>query len=204
MQPRHANAGFTLIELLVGLVLFAILITSSYQLFNRVLAANERSETQFQQQQQLAVAWAVIFQDLIQVRTRPHRNILGGREPAYQSNNQYLARFIRAGLPPINGVTPGGMQHIAYALEDNKLYRLSWPVLDLANDSEPLRQLLLEGVQQARFEHLNANNDYVEYWPPVTSGNTVNATVMPRMLRITIEFDDGRSIQRLLPGVQTS
>lgn len=192
--------GFTLIELLVSLVLFAVLMTSSFQLFDSVLNANERSREQLQQQNQLSMAWTIIFQDLIQLRARTHRDIRGDQQSAYETSQDELARFIRAGLPPIQGVTPGGMQRVAYQFEDSTLYRLSWPVLDLAADSEPSKQVLFKDLKAVTFEHLDNNNIYREDWPPAGSpvGNT-----MPRMIRISIVFKDNREMQRIFPGIST-
>lgn len=198
-QPA-AQGGFTLIELLVSLLLFGVLMVSSFQLFNTVLDANERSRDQLTTQNQLAMAWAIMFQDIIQMRARTQRDIRGDQQHAYETSQDYLARFVRGGLPPINGVSPGGMQRVAYQLEDDKLYRLSWAVLDLAPDSEPHKQLLLSDLNSAVFEHLDTGNAYQLDWPPTTSDNAA-ATVMPRMIRISLRFKDGREMHRIFPGI---
>lgn len=204
---KKAHSGFTLIEILIAVLVFAVLMVTSFQMFNSVIDLNDRSETQFRQQNQLNIAWAVIFQDLLQLRPRMHRDIQGDIVSAYSTNQDYLALFTRAGLPPINGVTPGGMQLVAYQLDEEKLQlkRLSWQVLDLANDSEPVEQVLISGVKDAKLEHLTRENEWSEVWPPVNFNDApgaINATnQLPSMIRVSLVLDDERELVRLMPGL---
>ncbi len=200
MKVTNSQKGFTLIELLVAMVVFAFLMLTSFQLFNSVLDANERSETQFKQENKFNFAWSIIFQDIIHIRPRPHRDIQGTKQSAYATSQEYLAEFIRAGLPPIEGVTPGGMQHIAYLFEEEKLYRLSWQALDLANDSEPVKQLLIDGLKDIKIEHLDSSNEWNEDWPPLALSNP-SLSLLPHMFRISLTLNDGRELSRLFPGV---
>jgi general secretion pathway protein J len=198
--------GFTLIELLVSLAVFTLLMASAFQLFDNILDNNERSRADLQQQQELAFTWNLLFQDFLQLRARPIRDIQGDTQPAFQAGQTDLAHFVRGGLPPIKGVIPAGMQRVAYQLRNNELYRLSWPVLDLGNDSKPMEQRLLGEVAEAKFEFLDQENNYQQFWPsavptPDTTNN--NLTQMPRMLRITLAFKNGQRIQRILPGLDS-
>jgi len=209
MQPntsiQHAKQrGFTLIEILLAVMIFAMLMLATFQLFDSVLKTNERSETQFVQQNQLNIGWSIILQDLLQMRSRTHRDIQGDLRSAYETTQEYHAIFTRGGLPPITGVTPGGMQLVAYEFdkEKNQINRLTWPALDLANDSEPFVQPLVANVKEFTIEHLTKDNDWSEVWPPTDSGasSTVVTAELPRMLRITIIFNDEREFLRLVPG----
>lgn len=201
---KPTQNGFTMIELLVSLLIFGVLMTESFNLFNSVLGANERSREQLEEQNKLTMAWTIIFQDIIQMRARIHRDIRGDQQHAYETSQDELARFIRGGLPPIPGVIPGGMQRVAYEFEEGSLYHLSWPVLDLAADSEPSKQVLLTGLESVIFEHLNDNNIYQLDWPPTTNNtDTVATNIMPRMIRISLRFENGDEIQRIFPGIST-
>ena len=196
--------GFTLIEILLAVIIFALLMLATFQLFDSVLKTNERSETQFLQQNQLNIGWSIMLQDLLQVRSRTHRDIQGDIRSAYETTQEYHAIFTRGGLPPITGVTPGGMQLVAYEFDKEKsqINRLTWPALDLANDSEPFIQPLMANVKAFTIEHLTRDNDWSEVWPPTNSGADRIAVTneLPRMLRITIIFNDEREFLRLVPG----
>lgn len=209
MTPRQQThrlpqRGFTLIEILMAVMIFAMLMLATFQLFDSVIKTNERSETQFVQQNQLNIGWSIMLQDLLQIRARTHRDIQGDIRSAYETTQEYHALFTRGGLPPITGITPGGMQLVAYEFdkENNQINRLTWPALDLANDSEPFVQPLVGNVKEFTIEHLTKNNDWSEIWPPNDSGgsSTIISAELPRMLRVTITFTDEREFLRLVPG----
>lgn len=215
MKGSNTRArGFTLIELLVALILFALLMVSAFQLFDSVLTVNERSQASFDNDNRLALAWSVMFQDMVHLRNRPHRDIQGDKQPAFETTQYELVRFVRGGYPPVAGITPGGLLRVAYVLNDEgELIRQSWAVIDLANDSEPRTQVLLRGVEALELAFLDDSDQYSEVWPPANTGavtaadNADNATalgpldIMPRMIRITLRLRDGREMMRLLPGV---
>lgn len=202
--------GFTLIELLVALILFALLMVSAFQLFDSVLTVNERSQASFDDENRLALAWSVIFQDMVHLRNRPHRDIQGDKQPAFETTQYELVRFVRGGYPPVAGITPGGLLRVAYVLSDEgELIRQSWAVVDLANDSEPRAQVLLRGVESVELTFLG-DDGYSATWPPLNvavDNVAVDAAaagpldLLPHMIRITLRLRDGREMTRLLPGV---
>ena len=208
------QGGFTLFEILIAMVLFAFLTITSFHLFGSVLDAYQRNQQRFSQQGSLALGWMLLFQDLVQIRARTHRDILGDTQSAMEVSDPYLLRFIRGGLPHLDGVIPGGMQRIAYQLEDNILYRLSWSVLDLANDSQPIRQILFKQVDTVLFEFLNDNHDYVKNWPvederlseqaneASSTPPHIVSTALPKMIRVTLTLEDQPPMVRLFPGVE--
>lgn len=198
--------GFTLIEILLAVMVFAMLMLATFQIFDSVIRTNERSEKQFDQQNELNIAWAIMLQDLLQIRARTHRDIQGDAVSALQTNDEYLMQFIRGGLPPIQGITPGGMQLVAYSLEENILYRHSWAVLDLANDSEPFKQALISNIDTVTIEMLTKRNEWSEVWPPIDieelSEGVFATAEVPRMFRINLTFTNEAEFNRLIPGPQ--
>lgn len=195
------SRGFTLIEMLVALLVFALLMVSAFQLFSSALHVNERSEASFAAENQLVMAWAVIFQDLIHVRDRPQRDIQGDKQAALETTQYELLRFVRGGYPPVAGITPGGLLRVAYRLDDDgNLIRQTWSVIDLANDSQAREQILLSGVESLQLAMLNDSGDYTEVWPPLNTGG-VDLEMLPRLFQLTLTFRDGRTMTRTIPGV---
>ena len=56
-------------------------------------------------------------------------------------------RFTRAGWHNTAGAPRSTLQRVAYKLEDEKLIRLSYPVLDRTTAIEPTETVLLDGVE---------------------------------------------------------
>ena len=57
------------------------------------------------------------------------------------------------------------MQRVGYLLQDNKILRAYWPVLDRAQDTEPAYQTLLEDVERLEFYVLDNSGNEHTYWP---------------------------------------
>lgn len=196
--------GFSLIEILLALMLFSLLMVAAFQLFWGVLEVSERGHQQIEERQELQLASAILFQDMLHLRDRPHRDVRGGRQPALETTQHQLLRFVRGGLPPVAGVAPGGLQRVAYVLKNKRLYRASWAVLDLGYDSEPQLQLMLRDVDSVELRFLDQNNRETAHWPPWGRDEDQAAKLqsgLPRMLSFRIRFSDGRELQRTFPGV---
>jgi general secretion pathway protein J len=96
-------------------------------------------------------------------------------------------------------------QRVAYLLEEDRLVRLSWVVLDPAPDSEPVRQVLLEGVTRFEIRLLSSDDAWVDRWPlsdPSGSGTqgTSNAS-LPRAAEVSIELEDWGEVRWLIEMV---
>ena len=51
-------------------------------------------------------------------------------------------------------------------------------------------------------EQLDENNSFVNAWPPINEATELHD--LPKMIRLTIELADGRKLERLIPGVESS
>lgn len=194
--------GFTLIEIVVALAIFSFLSVAAFVALGQILDADQRSRATMQQQGDLSRAWSILFQDLIHLRPRALRDQLGGEIYAYAAGtgSDYSVQLVRGGMP-LFSTTPGGLQRVAYDLEDGELIRLTWPTLDALADDDPTRTPLLRSVQSVTFEQQAQNNEFYEDWPPLNLG--VGATDVPRMIRVTIELDGDISFTRTIPGVSS-
>jgi general secretion pathway protein J len=194
--------GFTLIEMLVALAVFSILSVLAYRALDAVLALDERSANMLVQDSARHRAMAILLQDLLHVRPRVVRDERNDYQRAYEVSEEYAVRFTRGGLPMLASM-PAGMQRIAYTLNDDKeLLRLVWPQLDSTSDLEPQSQVLLVGVEEFVVEQLDESNSFVNAWPPVNEDASLHK--LPKMIRITIEFEGGSKLERLIPGVESS
>jgi general secretion pathway protein J len=199
---KRRISGFTLIEMLVALTVFSILSVLAYRALDAVLALDERSSNTLAANSAKHRAMAILLQDFLHIRPRVVRDERNDYQRAYEISEEYAVRFTRGGLPMLPSM-PSGMQRIAFSVNDDKeLLRWVWPQLDSTSDLEPKPQVLLMGVEEFMAEQLDNDNIFVNAWPPVNE--EIELDGLPKMIRLTIEFEDGSQLERLIPGVESS
>jgi len=62
------------------------------------------------------------------------------------------------------GLPRSEVQRVGYFIEEENLVRAYWPVLDRAQDTEPLFQTLLEDVQRLEFFALDNEGNEHSFW----------------------------------------
>lgn len=134
------ESGFTLLELLIALLIFSLLATGSWRLFDGLVRVERHSTLHAQQLRGLQRAMAVIERDLLHVL--PARGIhlsagllnlqrLNWRNPLDQPRSEW--------------------QEVSYRLEQGQLWRYS------RGDAGPQqRQLLLDQVSRLQWQVLDA------------------------------------------------
>ena len=199
VAPHGSQFGLTMIEILVALLVVSIVSVLGYQALDGVLRARDR---QVDTQQELAAvqrALLLLEGDLLHLRARPVRDPFGDLLPAYRVPAGIdLVQLTRGGLPPAAGIA-GGLQRVAYRIEDGTLARSSWPVVDRIGTAGASAQPLLDGVRELRLEQLDPLNFWVPVWPPLNEA--MNPDQLPRMIRLQLTLEDGRQFEKLLPGL---
>jgi general secretion pathway protein J len=104
--------------------------------------------------------------DFSQIVPRPVRDEYGETlESMLVGNGDYLVEMTRTGWNNPAKRTRSNLQRVAYEIEDNVLLRHFWLVLDRAEDSEPVTQELLEGVEDFRVNLLTEDGEGIDSWP---------------------------------------
>lgn len=203
-QPRQSGCqqGFTLVEILVALVVMSVVSVLAYRAFDGILDMEARSKTEFLQQNRLSLAASMMLNDLLHMRARPVRDILGGQLGAYLApSGEYAVEFTRGGLPDFDTMR-GGIQRVAYRVEGERLLRTVWPTVDRGPAPEPSDQVLASGVKSLAVEQLDSANQFVPVWPPINQASRVDS--LPAMVRITLVTVDGDELPLLVPGSDPS
>ena len=157
-MPSRLNNGFTLVELLVALAIFAVVAMISYQAINASLVSREVIQTRLDQLSRINYVFNRMQQDLLQVVKRPVLDEVGNRLPGMlvESEEESAIEFTHHGrivsIEPIHHA----LQRTRYVLQDNKLYRQYWDVLDRVPDTERHSQLLLDNVESIDFEFIGS------------------------------------------------
>ena len=139
------NKGFTLIELMIAILIFAMISTAAYKLFDSVSRAQQVTDGILDHLDEMQRALVVLEKDLFQVAPRPVRDEFGDRQKAIVAPgiNGEILEFTRFGWRNPLLELRSNMQRVAYNLEEGELVRYYWPILDRAPDSVLIRQVLL-------------------------------------------------------------
>jgi len=196
MQSYKKQQGFTLIELLIALSISAVIAIASYQsiesMVNVKTSVSEHSEKIEKIQR---VLWWM-EQDIIQMAPRPIADELGSPQPALKYRSDTGIEFTRIAQFPAQNAQHG-MLRVGYELNSGTLYRITWPVLDRAPDTQPLKTSILKNVNSFELALLDNNQQWNQAWP--NQDSAIN--VLPRAVRITIEHEEYGKISRLFMGV---
>lgn len=202
-RHHHRQSGFTLLELLVALGIFALLAAMAYSGLNSVMTARKITDQHAQRLHQLQMAFLWLGRDIEQGIDRPIRDEYAEVQPALLGveTGRYQLELTRTGWRNPAGRARSNLQRVAYGLRDGNLVRAYWVVLDRAQDSQPLENVLLEGVDKLELRFLDANNAWHDAWPNALSGGAAS-TALPKAVEVTLETAaEGRITRRFrMPG----
>ena len=148
-RSMRAPRGFTLIEVLIAMAITAFVSVLSYQALSTELTGIASVRAESERLHEINRAFNVLSRDIRQMTNRPVRDefgqlasaVLGGplaRDPL---------RLTRAGWHNSTGAPRSTLQRVAYRLEDDRLLRLSYPVLDRTTAIEPIETVLVDRVE---------------------------------------------------------
>jgi general secretion pathway protein J len=205
-SPARRQSGFTLLELLVAMGIFAIIGAMAMGGLNAVVGQESQARVQGERLARLQRAMRLIANDLGSADPRYVRDILGQeRELPFIANGTggYLVRLTRGGWSnPAQLPYRGTLQRVQYRLDDGRLLREYWPVVDVgALGQEPRSEVLLTGVKDAKLLFYDAGQgtgEWQQQWPPLRN----DAPHRPRAVQVTLELDDWGEIERLVEVVQ--
>jgi len=209
---KSYQSGFTLLELLIALSIFAVMSVMIFGGLREVINIRSATDEHTSRLTELQLAFMYFSRDTRQLINRPVRGEYGDSLNALQSNDigLYRLELTRDGYSNPAGLNRSSLQRVAYGLNDNKLYRYRWKVLDRAEDSKPTKTLMLDNVSDFNLRFLEKNDtsnntqnsSWVTAWPPQTEGDAVSG--LPKMIEVTFELEDWGRFTRLftLPDVQ--
>jgi len=187
--------GFTLIELLIAMVVFATLSLMAYGGLNTIMAADEQVRLHSTRLKQLQRSWMMIGEDLTQLVGRSVRDSFGDSQPPLVASEMGDIRLelTRGGWSNPAGVKRSELQRVGYGVVDSELIRYSWRVLDRAQDSEPQKHRLLDGVEGIRLRFLDQKQQWHSSWPPLGS----DTESLPIGVEMVMELEQEGEIRRL-------
>lgn len=200
-QTRGQN-GLTLIELLVAVAIFSLLAALAYGGLVNVLESRSAVDVESQRLAHLQRTFLRMGRDLEQAAPRSIRDAYGDTQAALHNKvdsyegMQTVIELTVSGRRALPGEQRDSLQRITYALRDNVLLRLSWPVLDRAQDTQAHESTLLEGVEALSLRYLNREGEWLANWPPGVVSET-GEEVLPRAIELTMDVKHWGKLRRL-------
>lgn len=187
---RHG--GFTLLELLIAISIFAMIGLGSYQVLASVLRAQEATGASSEMLTRMQRTYLRLSQDFRQVIDRPVRDNYGETlPPLFTPQRGNDLEFTRTGWRNPLGRPRSELQRVAFQLEGDTLLRHYWPVLDRAQDSEPVTQVVLHDVAHFRLRLLDPAGNWHTSWPPAQRGLGETPAGEDELLPVAIELELG-------------
>lgn len=181
------SRGFTLLEMVVTVLIFGIVGVLAVQLLSQSVRTTEKVIHRSTVLADWHRAMNIIEQDLLQVNGREIRDEHGDYQTSVIVDSSGQIEFTRNGWRNILGHQRSEQQRVSYFLFENQLFRRYWDVLDRAQDSEPIDQLLLSNVNSLDIELIDRTGREHYFWPPSTYAEA-NEVYSP-LVGIRVTFD---------------
>lgn len=191
--------GFTLLELLVALAIFAFMSAAAFTGLISVGNTKSALETEGKEIAGLQRFFLVLQRDIEQAAAREIRDEFGEFQNAMNWELGNL-EFTRNGWRNPARRKRSNLQRVAYKLEDDKIIRDSWIVLDRVESSEPFSKTVLQGINDFSVTFLDEGNQWSNTWPPpVTVGVSTHSQRirLPRAVAVTIDSEKWGEIKRV-------
>jgi len=186
-------SGFTLIEILVALVIFVILAVMSYGGLRTVLAAQESLDRNSDRLANVQFLFLMMGRDIEQAVPRRVRDNYGELQSPVLGGGGVL-ELSRGGWRNPAGLPRSDLLRIAYNVEEGSLLRQTWSVLDRAQDSEPVKRLMLDNVSEIEVRFLAVDNKWQNSWPPASDTKIVQ---LPRAIEVAVITEDWGKLARV-------
>lgn len=198
--------GFTLLEILVAMMIFAVIGMLAMGGYNQLLKQSTRIESNAARVRAVQSAMTRMSRDFGSIEPRPVREPLGdGTDAALRADNRSpdeLVEFTHSGWTNPAGVARPTLQRVAYRLQDNKLRRDYWVVLDRTQNEEPVSVVLLDQVKSLKLRYLDQNRGWHDEWPAAGNSAPAGKWMLPIAVEVTLELEDWGKLVRLIevPG----
>jgi len=194
------RTGFTLLELLVALAVFSLVSVMAYSGLRTVLQSKQQTEQHAARIQQLQSTVLMLERELEELVPRAIRDEYGDEQPVLRTSDYGPIRleFTHGGWRNPTASDRSSLQRVGYGVEDEQLLRLSWSVLDRAQDSEPYRAVLLDGVRELNLRYMDSDHAWQTQWPPATLAPG-DPEPLPVAVEVTLVLEDMGTIRRVFP-----
>ncbi|MFN4290084.1 MAG: type II secretion system minor pseudopilin GspJ [Permianibacter sp.] len=212
----NRSSGFTLIEILVAVLIFGLIGVGAFSTLRAAQDAQQTLRERGERFLQLQRAITTFSRDYQQLATRRVRDSYGDRLPMVQGisddTDTWIA-FTRSGWRNPAQLPRSTLEFVRYALEEGRLVRYSYLLLDQAQQPVVKRRVLLDGItkmqlkfrppQQGNVERTltddsETGEDWLDEWPVGGRQNTEDSDKAPAGIKLTLEIEGIGEVHRVL------
>lgn len=191
--------GFTLMELMVVLGIFGVVAVMAYGGLAGVMNARAHVTESLERTEALQKAYLSLRNDFQQLRARSIRDNFGMAQGPLVLDPQGAVEFTRNGWRNPLGAPRPSLQRVRWRLEDHRLIRGYFRVLDRAQNSEPVEVAVLDKVDSVEWRFMDKTLQWHSQWPVV--GGAPNIGDTPRAVELTLHLADIGPVTLLFSAV---
>ncbi len=196
-MTKSKSRGFTLLELLISMSIFSILSLMAYGGLDSIITTKTHTEKASKRLVELQQAFMFISRDIEQTISRSVRDGFGDVQPAMRGGSfgREVLTLTRAGYTNPLQQMRSNLQRVAYRLDDDKLMRVSWRMVDQDFTQEPQSRQLLDKVERIEIRFFQGQAQAKEQWPSGIGSN--DNILLPSAVEFKIILEDMGEIRRL-------
>lgn len=195
-SPARASRGFTLLEVLVAIAVFSVMAVLAYEGLRNFLAARSQLEARTGAFHARVRGFAQLQQDLEQLVARPVRDELGDPVDAlrHRAGEEILLAFTRHSPWPAPARGLPDLRRVEYRLNEGRLLRREWDALDRVSSVTYRERAMLTDVESIALR-FHGEDSWQEDWS--TEPGPAARSTLPRAIGLSVQFRDGRSLERI-------
>ena len=112
--------------------------------------------------------------------------------------NEFALAITHGGWSNPAGLPRSTQQRSVYLLDDGKLFRVYYSVLDPTYSSDGISTQILDGVESLEFRFMPDAGDSINQWPPDNSTSAPSPMLRPRAVEVVITLEDEGEIRRII------
>lgn len=187
--------GFTLIEMLVAVTVFSVAAAMAYGGLAALTRARAQLDAQNDRIGRLQLAVGLLERDIRGVSMRYIRDGSGAPRTPLEGMRERI-ELSRMGFANSLELPRAEIERVGYRLQEGRLQRLRYPVLDRTPGSTPQVDDVLDRVERVDFAYVADDGRELAQWPAI--GANSEAAAMPRAVIVTLTLDDLGEIRRVL------
>lgn len=164
--------GFTLLEIMIALTIFAVISTLAWQILDGAMRTTTATDAASAKLNQLQRAYNLLERDFFQLQARAPRN---EPEVFYQDENAIE-------LSTMSGVSGEvRLERVRWRLEDHRLWRDVWPVIDSSASVKPEEVPILSDIKESSWR----------FWRQGWQENWTDTGHQPEGVELTLTMENG-------------